>query len=287
MNKYIFPFAFLFLIFFCACNSKTKLEKEADARLEHISQLIKTNNWNTAKNEIDSIHALYPRLVEKRKTAQTYKDMIERHEAMRTIVYCDSMLGFKRQEADSLQKMFIFEKNEQYQEYGNFIYKNLIIENNLDRSYLRAEVNENADFFLISYYRGASKIAHNSLKVSAANDVFAMTDSIPELIFKHSFADDGVRWESVTFKNENASNVGMFIAQHQQENIKVRLLGGHNMAYQLTPNDKKAITETYKLWVVMSDVSRLEREILKSKAKIEYIKKRYAGEYPDTIGKVE
>ncbi|MDR0370432.1 MAG: hypothetical protein LBH80_01050 [Prevotellaceae bacterium] len=286
MYKYIFLFAVLFLTLFGACNSRTKLEKEVDARLEQISRLIEDNNWNTAKNEIDTIHALYPRLVEKRRMAQAYKDTIERREAVKTIAYCDSMLNFKRHEADSLQKMFGFEKNEQYQEHGSFVYKNLIIENNLDRSYLRAEVNETADFFLISHYRGASKIAHNSLKVSTPDDFFAITDSIPELIFKHSFTDDGIRWESVTFKNENASDVGMFIALHQQENIKVKLLGNRSITYQLTPNDRKAITETYKLWVVMSDVVRLKREILKSKAKIEQIKERYTGQHPNTEDRV-
>lgn len=277
MFKKNIVFSFLiFPILFGACNSRNKIEKEADARLEQIARLIENNNWNTAKNEIDSIHYLYPRLVEKRKTAQAYKDTIERKEALRTISYCDSVLIYKGHEADSLKLLFSFEKNEQYQEYGNYIYKTMLIENNLNRPYLKAEVNENADFFLTAYYQGKSKLEYDKIKLTTANGLFAETDSIPELIFKHSFKDDGLVWETVSFKNAAAANTAMFIAQHQHENVKVNLQAKKAFSYNLLPNDKKAITETYNLWVVMSDVVQLEKEILKAKAKIAQIEKRHS-----------
>ena len=268
--KRIFYFILIFTLFI-SCNSRKELEKQADIRLKHIEQLISKNSLNAAKIEIDSFHLLYPRLVSKRRIAAAYQDTILRRESSRSLAYCDSILPYKQHESDSIQKNFRFEKDKIYQETGNFIYKTQKTENNTTRIYLKAYVDENADFYLISNFCG-SKIDHVTVEV-IANDLFAHTDTIdtsdPNY---HSFTNAGQRWEVVTFKNDAGKEVAAFIAQYPTLRIKVVLHGKKNYSYFLADSDKKAITESYHLWIVKKDVAKLNKEIKKAHAIIDRIK---------------
>jgi len=269
-KKGVFFFILIFT-FLISCNSRQKLEKQADIRLKQIEQLISKNSLNSAKIQIDSFHLLFPRLVNKRRIAAAFEDTIVRRESSRTLAYCDSILPFKQHEADSIQRIFRFEKDKIYQEIGNYIYKTQNTEANSNRIYLKAYVDENAEFFLISNYCG-TKLEHTTIEVSA-NNLFARSDTIvtsdPSY---HSFTDGGQRWEVVTFKNETGKVVAAFIAQYTSIPIKVILHGKKNYVYFLAESDKKAITETYHLWVVKKDVVKLQNEIKKATAKIERIK---------------
>ena len=261
----------LTLTFLISCNSREKLEKQADIRLKHIEQLISQNSFNKAKIEIDSIHLLYPRLVNKRRIAAALSDTITRRESARSLAYFGKILPQKKHEADSIQRNFRFEKDKIYQEVGNYIYKTQQTESNASRIYLKTYVDENADFYLISNYCGA-KLEHTTVEVTAG-DLSAHTDTIntsdPNY---HSFTDGGVRWEVLTFKNEADKGLAAFIAQYTAKQMKVILHGKRNYVYYLADADKKAITETYHLWIVKKDVAKLQREIKKATIKIEKIK---------------
>lgn len=258
--------------FFISCESRKELEKKADIRLKHIQQLIDQNSLNVAKSEIDSINLLFPRLINKRRVAAALEDTILRRESTRTLAYCDSILPSKQHEMDSIQKNFRFEKDKIYQETGNFIYKTQQTEYNTSRIYLKTYVDENAEYYLISNYCGG-KLEHTTVEVSA-KDLSAHTDTIdtsnPDY---HSFTNDGQRWEIVTFKNQADKGVVAFIAQNNNLPVKVTLHGKKNYVYYLADADKKAITETYHLWIVKKDVVKLHKEIMKSKFIIDRIQR--------------
>jgi hypothetical protein len=268
--KGLFFFILIFTLLI-SCDSRKKQEKEADLRLKRIEQLIDKDLLNAAKIEIDSIHSLYPRLVNKRRIAAAFADTIVRRESSRTLAYCDSILPKKQHDFDSIQKNFRFEKDKIYQEVGNYIYKTQQTESNSSRIYLKAYVDETANLFLISNYCGG-KLEHISVEV-AAGELFAHTDTIdtsdPNY---HSFTDGGKRWEVVTFKNDAGRDVASFVAQYLSKQIKVILHGKKNYSYYMADSDKKAIAETYHLWIVKKDVVKLQHEIKKATAKIERIK---------------
>ena len=264
------------ILFFSSCDSRKKDEKEIERRINHVENLISQDALNTAKIELDSIHILYPRMVDARRLAKALEDTIIRIESNRTLAYCNSILPIKQHQADSIQKNFRFEKNENYQTVGNYVYKTLQIESNIDRTYLRAYVDENADLYLISNFTGNNKTNHTSIKVSVG-DTYANTEEIPSSSsMNHSFSEDGINWEIVTFKNETAGNVPVFIAQYARERIRITLQGKQNYNYFLTDVDKKALNETYNFWVAKKDVTMLEKEIEKASAIIERINQRYA-----------
>jgi len=263
----------LVLLTLSSCSSREAQERDAEKRLKHIEQLIAGNALNAAKIEIDSIHSLYPRLVDKRKIAVALEDTIIRRESSRTLAYCDSILPLKLHQADSIQRNFRFEKNDKYQQFGNYVYKTQQTESNSNRNYLKAYVDENADFYLISNYFGG-KIEHTSIELSA-NDLYVHTDTLSTSNSAyHSFNDGGLHWESLVFKNEDDKGVAAFIAQNSTLRLKVTLYGKKSFVYYLADADKKAITETYQLWIVKKDVLQLKKEIKKATLKIERINHR-------------
>lgn len=265
-------FLFISIIILSSCNTRKAQEKLADERLKHIEQLIDANSLNAAKIEIDSIHLLYPRLVNKRKIAESLNDTIIRRESARTLAYCDSILPLKIREMDSIAKNFRHERDSVYQEVGNFVYKTQRTENNATRTYLKTFVDDNADFYLVSNYCG-SKIDYVCVEVTA-NDLLARTDSVGLSDAKnYSFTDAGTLWQSITFKNEAEKGVTAFIAQNSADRIKVTLQGKKSYVYYLSDVDKTAIKETYHLWIVKSDVVKLKKEIKKASLKIERINK--------------
>lgn len=258
------------LVFFVSCSSRHKQEKLADERLKRIEMLIKANSLNAAKIEIDSIHYLYPRLVNKRRIAAAFADTIAFIESSRNLTYCDSILPFKQHEMDSIQKNFRFEKDIKYQDVGNYVYKTQQTESNTSRIYLKSYVDENADIYLISNYCGG-KIEQTSLEVSV-KDLFAHTDTLETSNpAYHSYNDGGSHWETLTFKNNADKGVSAFIAQNSTARIKITLYGKRSYVYYLADADKKAIVETYHLWKVKKDVVNLQKEIKKAKVIIERI----------------
>ena len=268
--KRTFIYLAISIILLSSCDKKKAQEKDADLRLKRIETLIADNSYNAAKIAIDSIHELYPRLVNKRRIAGALEDTIERRESARTLAYCQNILPQKTREADSIQRNFRFEKNAKYQQYGDYIYKTQITESNLSRNYLKAYVNENADLYLVSNYCG-SNIEQSSLEV-AVNDLYAHTDTLStRSAGYHSFNDGGMHWETLTFKNEADKGVCSFIAQNISARIKVTLYGKKTYIYYLADADKKAIAETYKLWIAKKDVKQLNNEIKKAQYKIDRI----------------
>jgi len=78
----------------------------------------------------------------------------------------------------------------------------------------------------------------------------------------------------LTFKNQEDKGVGAFIAQNSGSRLKVTLYGKKSYIYYLSDSDKKAIAETYQLWIIKKDVAQLQKEIKKATVKIERINAR-------------
>ena len=96
-------------------------EKAAQARLDKARAMYENNEFFGAKNEIDSIRALYPKEVKVLKQGLTLMRQVEVKEAERNIAFCDSLLPIKLEEVEGLKKGFAFEKDSVYEEIGNYI----------------------------------------------------------------------------------------------------------------------------------------------------------------------
>ena len=265
-----FTVAIIAFALFAACSPRKKEEKQADAALHIIEQMIADNNYDSAKVKITEFHNDFRRLIAKRKTAVALGDTIVRRESAAFLAYCDSILPSKMFLLDSIQKNFVFEKNADYQDVGNFIHKNQKTERNALRNYLKFYVDENSTMYMTSNYTGA-KIQHSKIRISAG-DLFVETDTVG---YFYAYNDGENNFENLTFNNKAVVNIAYFITDNTSRNIKITLTGNKTNVYFLPEADKKAISDTYKFYLVKSEIQKLLKENRQAKIKLEKIKALY------------
>ena len=248
-------FYYLILSFCCiACHSVSDSEK-ATTYLNRARTCIEETHYNQAKILLDSIHQTYPREVTVRRMAKVLLDSISVIENQRTLAYCDSMLPLMQAEVAVALKNFRKEEDSAYLDQARYVHKLLRTENNALRCYLQAKVGEKGNIFLKSMYCGRP-IEHNSLELHSSElFVKAPGDNL------HAFDIDNTHCETLTFAQEEALSVLHFIEEHVQEKIKVLLVGSNSFyPYMLMETERKALTESYALSILLSDYERLMQE---------------------------
>lgn len=255
------------------CNSATK---EAQARLDKARAMYENNEFIDAKNEIDSLRALYPKELKVLKEGLTLMREVELKEAERNIAFCDSLIPIRMEELDVMKKDFVFEKDSLYDNVGKYIWKQQTIERNLERSYIRCGVNEEGEYHIASVYFGAGPINHTGIKLSVPNtDLYTETASIPyDGGVNYRFKDMGNTTEVVTYNGENGIDAFKFIADNEKQRIRVEYTGGKSYIIYIAENDKKAIAATYHLAMVVGDIVKLHAEKQKSINRLYYLKNK-------------
>lgn len=269
MRKSMVSLALLTLLL-ASCD---RTEQEAAARLDRAKEMYARNELFAAKNEIDTLRARYPKAVGILREALTLMREVERKEAERNIAFCDSLLPIKYHEADSLKNHgFTFEKDSAYEEIGTFVWKQQTVERNVQRCYVRCGVNEKGEMYLASVYYGSRPINHTGIRLSLKDGLSAETAAIPyDGGLNYHFKDLGHTTEVVTYRGEKGIDAIQFIYDHPKERIKVEYTGGKPYVIYLADADKHALTATYELASVLSDIERMTREKEKATKKIEYL----------------
>ncbi len=266
MLLYILPALFIL----AGCNQDTK---DAQAMLTKATLMYEHDELAGAKSEIDSLRAQFPKELKVLKDGLTLMRQIEGKESERNIAYIDSLLPIRQQEAETLVKGFVFEKDAEYEEIGNYIWKPQVLERNIERSYIRCGVNEEGEMYLASVYHGAKPLKHTGITLSIGNDLSCSTASIPyDGGLNYRFENLGMTTEVVTYKGANGNDAIRFIYDNAAARIKVAYTGGTSYIIYMADADKKALTATYNLAACLSDIHQMG--IAKSKAfkKLDYLR---------------
>ncbi|MDR3262261.1 MAG: hypothetical protein LBT78_10585 [Tannerella sp.] len=266
--------SFLVLLLLTGC-SKTK---EAREHLAQAKLYYENKEFTVAKNVIDTIRMRYPREIEVLKESLILMRLVERGESERNIAYCDSLMPIRMEEAEKLKKGFIFEKDSNYEDIGNYVRKQQTIERNVEHSYLRCGVDEKGEIYLASVYFGSRPLNHTGVKLSAPDGTYAETASIPyDGGMNYRFKDLGNTTEVVTYKGDNClAAVNFVYGVAQKVRIKAEYTGGTAFALYLSENDKETIRATCDLAAVLGDIEAMRREKEKSTKKILYINTKLA-----------
>ncbi|MDR1676290.1 MAG: hypothetical protein LBR86_07475, partial [Tannerella sp.] len=251
----------------------------AREQLQQARILYENKQFGASKNAIDTLRMRYPRELEVLKEALVLMRQVERGESERNIAFCDSLMPVRMEEAEKLKKGFVFEKDSVYEEIGNYVWKQQIIERNVERSYIRCGVDEKGEIYLASVYFGKRPLNHTGLKLSLPDGTYAETASIPhDGGMNYRFKDEGNVTEAVTYKGENGLSAIHFVyASAEKARIRAEYTGGTAFSLYLGENDRKAIRATYDLAVVLKDIEFMRREKEKSAKKIRYIDSKLAG----------
>lgn len=273
MKKIQLSLLTLFIVFLVVSCSKNRNEiEDADKRLALIKSLIADNKLNEAKVQIDSLHLLFPKLVDKRKVAVALKDTIILRESYKMLDYCQKALPELKKTYESLSSGFVFEKNEKYDETGKYICKTQVAEQNAGRNYLSVEVDENGDVFLVSHYSGA-KINHSKLEINAAGVTVSSDKNSAGVL--HAFSDGSAFFENLTFKNEADGGIAGFIASNKNSAVKVTLIGTKSFTYLLSDKDRVAVANGFVFAKTRKAIVKAENDMRIAQQRIGKIKLLY------------
>ena len=253
-------------LFLCGCGEN--IEKLAGKHLDNAKEAFSMGKFNIAKQEIDSIRILYPKAFETRRQGIRLMQQVEEAEQMRTIEYEDSIIALITEAFEKIKGDYVFEKDEQYQDLGLYTIKSQAVTRNIDRTYIRASVDELGRMTLVSSYRGSSYIHHDWLKLSVG-DKYVDT---PESRDRHEFTDLGVCYERLSFINGNDGGAAAFISANKDADITYTLYrktgpDSSRPVYRnlkMTKDDRYAIAQLYDLSQIL--LSLTEHKNLRDEA---------------------
>ena len=245
-------------------------EKEAQKRLQKAEIALQQDNFSEAKLQIDSIKVLYPKAFEARKQGIRLMQQVDLKEQQKTLVYLDSMMQVKQLQFDSIKGNFVLEKDTAYQEVGNWFYPTQIVEKNIGRSFLRAQVNELGEMSLTSIYCAGGKLNHTSVKVSVG-DTFAETPMAKD---SYVTTDLGRTIEKADYKVGEDGGVAGFIVANQDKNIQLQFVGDKTYRTALQRNDRKAIVKLMELSRILSGMEEIRKQQKEANLKIQFVTRK-------------
>jgi hypothetical protein len=245
-------------------------EKEAQIRLQKAETALQQENFSEAKLQIDSIKVLYPKAFEARKQGIKLMQQVDLKEQGKTLVYLDSMMQVKQAQLDSIKANFILEKDTAYQEIGNWFYPTQVVEKNVGRSFLRAQVNELGEMSLTSIYCAGGKLNHTSVKVSVG-DTFAETSMTKD---SYTTNDLGRTIEKADYKVGEDGGVAGFIVANQDKNIQLTFIGDKTYRTAMQKNDRKAIAELTELARILSGMEEIRKQQKEANLKIQFVTRK-------------
>lgn len=250
------------------CNSD---EKKASELFQRAEVSFAAEDYSLAKLQIDSIRTLYPKAFEVRKAAIGLMQQVDLKEQQQTLAYLDSVMAVKQASLDSIKGNYVLEKDTAYQEVGNYFYPTQVVEKNLGRSFLRAQVSETGEMSLTSIYCAGGNIHHTAVKVSVG-DLFAETPSSSD---SYETTDLGRAIEKADYKVGNDGGVADFIVANQdKKNIRLEFMGDRNYRTVMPASDVKAIVAIVDLAKILSSMEEIRKEQKEANLKIQFVTRK-------------
>ena len=250
-------------IFLLACSSK---DDGAQSHLDAARKYYKQREISLATQEIDSIKFLYPRAIEQRKAGIALLDSVRRDENAYIIYNCDSLIKSFEPKVEDAKKMFVYQRNKQYQEEGNYIPREQVTDY-IGSTSLRSGVSGSGQLYIESVFVGVQK--HKKLKVLLKDGSFAETRSVTDDGLNYRFSNMGKGYEVIRFAGADENGVGKFIFSNSDKSLVATISGGTgNYSYTLSQITKSAIAKSYQLSVMMIQLDSLKTEKEKAEFRI-------------------
>ena len=246
-------------------------EQKAGNLLQRAEASFQQGNYTEAKLQIDSVKMLYPKAFDARKAAIKLMQRVDLEEQQRSLVYLDSVLSVKQASLDSLKGNFVLEKDTAYQEIGNYFYPTQVVEKNVGRSFLRAQVSELGEMSLTSIFCAGGKLHHTAVKVSN-KDSFAQT---PVSTDSYETTDLGRAIEKADYKlGKDGGVIGFIVANREAKSLKLEFIGDRSYRTIMYANDIKAVAAVSDLARILSSMEEIRKEQKEAKLKIQFVTRK-------------
>ena len=270
-------------LFSGACSKKNNPAAEQYQKAE---ELYRQGDYARAKVAIDSIAKIDPRAFDEIRAGMQLMRRVDLSINERNLAYVDSLLPIRQAFQKDLLSKFKLQKDEKYQEEGNYVFKKDRNAGSVNRSCLRIQVTEDGQMQLMSVYSGTTKLNHESVKVELPDGTFALTSVIPyDGANNYRFVNAGNTTEVVTYKGKQMRSVADLVYNSNGAKIKVSYEGKRPFSFIMDNNTREAISASYELSLVMSEIKQLQREKAIATKTIEILKKQIADHEHDSLDK--
>lgn len=266
-HKFLYPFLLFAVFFAVSCSGK---DRKAEFYLSEAEHALTTGNYALAKLKIDSIKIKFPESFEVIRKGFDLMQDVRMAENKRNIYYCDSMLSVNYSILNDLKKQFTYERDPQYQEFGNYIPNIFPLKSALMNNGLRAAVGEKGAMYIESVLL-ASNIKHNQIKVSTKDGAYAESLSVTTDGLNYQFKTLDGSYEIVRFQGNDDNGVAMFIFTYKDEPLTLTFIGSGTRTIDLYGSAKKAIAQSFELSTLLLEIENLKYEKGRSEALINYL----------------
>ena len=246
-------------------------QQKAESLLQRAESSFLEGNFAEAKLQIDSVKVLYPKAFDARKSAIKLMQRVDLEEQRRTLSYLDSMMSVKQSALDSIKGNFVLEKDTAYQEIGNYFHPSQVVEKNVGRSFLRAQVSENGEMSLTSIFCAGGQLHHTAVKVSN-KDTFAET---PESTDSYETTDLGRTIEKADYKlGKDGGVIAFIVANRDVKSLKLQFKGDRTYNTVMYAKDIKAIAAVSDLARILSSMEEIRKEQKEANLKIQFVTRK-------------
>lgn len=257
------------LLAITSCNSKTKKAKDYLSIAEKAYQ---NNDYESAKSNIDSIKLVFPKAFKEIRAGFDLMQEVRRGENKRNIAFMDSMIDVNITKLKELQVNFTFERDKNYQEFGNYVPKLTPQSKTLEQNTLRSGVSEKGVLFLESVLSGVN-LNHNQIKVAIPDGSYKESLVVTADGLNYKFTTLNKTYEIVRFFGNDENGVAEFIYSFQERHISITYSGRRSYRKTLSKTEKKAIGQSFELSSTLYEIENLKYEKGKSEALLRYLDK--------------
>lgn len=202
-----------------------------------------------------------PSKVELLRAEKQRNDSLELVHNEMTRLAADSLLQTLMPEVEPLMKLFRYEKNDSYEDNGNYVHRLLRTEGNTTRNFLQAMVSDDRRLIVRSYIYSSRPVRQTTLNLSVGEFFVEAEGS------NHLFEAEGVH-EIMSVFGDDALRLLQFVDANREERIRVTARADApegkqpaSVVYYLTKDEKQALSDTYALAVLMKQIYDLEQTI--------------------------
>lgn len=207
--------------------------------------------------------------VQEQRALKQEQDSLALLQHEHSITYHDSLLSILELQRDSLLSFFDYTHHKDYEDAGHYVHKRLTVSRNLERCYISAEVSDKRELSLIAHYVGSYPIHANSIRVS----VDSMETS--ERVHNHAYQTAEQYYERLTAEGESAVRLMHFLAMDNSRRFRIELTGDKSRyRFALTEDDRQALTETYRLYVILCDIDESMQHFTQHSTQAQKYRKR-------------
>lgn len=270
--KTIFFVLFLALFFLTLLSCVNKSKKASDY-LRNAENEYLAGNYENAKSNIDSIKLLFPKAFKEIREGFDLMQVVRKAENKRNISFIDSMIDANIIKLKELQRNFDFVRDENYQEFGNYIPKLTPLSQSLTTNNLRSGVSEKGILFLESVLIG-DNLNHSKIRISTPDGSYAETLEVTADGLNYKFTTSEKRYEIVRFIGGDENGVAEFIYTFQDRPLTLTYLGRRNKSIPLSKATKTAISQSFEMSSVLLEMEDLKYEKGKTEALLRYLEQR-------------